>query len=316
MYLLNWHITIGKYKVQTLKEVKITTSVLNLSDTATIEMPGQYLNTWRKIEDKVHVGDAVTIQLGYDNDLETEFTGYLKRISRDNNSLVLECEDALYLMDETVEDVEYKSISLKDLLQKVLVQVDPEMTVDCDYDFTYEKMVVFKSTALDVLKKVHDDTKANIWFEGKTLHVHPVYQEQKGDKAVIYDTEVNVQSNELKWKDKADKKVMVEVKYVSPEGNLAKEEFGVSGGEKVTRFANTSNKSDLKKAAENEYNLWNYSGYEGSLTGWLVPVVKAGGSVRLRDKERPEGKYYVTGVEIEFGQNGAKRKVTLGRKLS
>ena len=74
-------------------------------------------------------------------------------------------------------------------------------------------------------------------------------------------------------------------------------------------------KSDLKKAAENEYNLWNYSGYEGNITGWLVPVVKAGRSVRLRDKERPEGVYYVTGVEIEFGQNGAKRKVTLGRRL-
>lgn len=70
------------------------------------------------------------------------------------------------------------------------------------------------------------------------------------------------------------------------------------------------------QAAENEYKLWNYSGYEGSVTGWLVPVVRAGGSVRLRDKERGEdGTYYVTGVEIEFGQNGAKRKVTLGRKL-
>lgn len=315
MYLLSWHITIGKYSVQTLKEVKINTSVLNLSDTATIEMPGQYLNIWRKIEDKVHVGDAVTIQLGYDNDLETEFTGYLKRISRDNNSLVLECEDALYLLDKTVKDMEYKTITLKELLQKILTQVDPEMTVDCDYDFTYEKLVVFKSTALDVLKKVHDDTKANIWFEGKTLHVHPVYQEQKGDKAVIYDTEVNVQSNELKWKDKADKKVMVEVKFTKPNGELAKQEYGVSGGQKVTRYVDSNNESDLKKAAENEYNLWNYSGYEGSFTGWLVPVVKAGGSVRLRDKERPEGKYYVTGVEIEFGQNGAKRKVTLGRKL-
>ena len=197
MYLLSWHITIGKYSVQTLKEVKINTSVLNLSDTASIELPGQYLNTWRKIEDKIHAGDAVTIQLGYDDSLETEFTGYLKRISRDNNSLVLECEDALYLLDKTVKDMEYKTITLKELLQKILTQVDSEMTVECDYDFTYEKLVVFKSTALDVLKKVHDDTKANIWFERKTLHVHPVYQEQKGDKAVIYDTELNVQSNEL-----------------------------------------------------------------------------------------------------------------------
>ena len=202
MYRLNWHITIGKYKVQTLKEVKITTSVLNLSDTATIEMPGQYLNTWRTIEDKVHVEDPVTIQLGYNNDLETEFTGYLKRIARDDNSLVLECEDALYLMDKTVKDVEYKSIKVKTLLENILKQVDPEMKVECDYDFTYEKMVVFKSTALDVLKKIHSDTKANIWFEGKTLHVHPVYQKKKeGEKPVIYDTEVNVQSNELKCKD-------------------------------------------------------------------------------------------------------------------
>ena len=90
----------------------------------------------------------------------------------------------------------------------------------------------------------------------------------------------------------------------------------MAGGEKITRPVSADSESDLKRAAENEYNLWNYSGFEGSLTGWLVPVVKAGGSVRLRDKERPEGTYYVTGVDVEFGQSGAKRKVTLGRKLS
>lgn len=316
MYRLSWHITIGKYRVQTLKEVKIKTSVLNLSDTATIEMPGQYLNTWKKIEDKVKAGDAVTIQLGYDDDLETEFTGYLKRISRDNNSLVLECEDALYLMDKTVKDVEYKSIKVKTLLENILKQVDPEMKVKCDYDFTYDKMVVFKSTALDVLKKIHSDTKANIWFEGKTLHVHPVYQKQEGEEPVIYDTEKNVQSNELKWKDEKDRKVMIEVTYTNAKGEKKKKEFGVAGGEKITRPVSAGSESDLKRAAENEYKLWNYSGFEGSLTGWLVPVVKAGGSVRLRDKERPEGTYYVTGVDVEFGQSGAKRKVTLGRKLS
>lgn len=316
MYLLTWNITIGKYKVQTLKGVKIVTSVLNLADTATIELPGKYLNSWKKIEDRVKVGDAVTIQLGYDNHNETEFTGYLKRISRDNNSLVLECVDALYLMDKAVNDKEYKVVSVKALLEEILAQVDPEIKVACDYEFTYEKMVVFKSTALDVLKKIHEDTKANIWFEGKTLHVHPVYQQLAGDTPMIYDTQVNVQRNEIKWVDNSDKKVLVEVKFISPEGKLEKQEYGVSGGKRVTRYVGAS-KEDLLRAAENEYNLWNYSGYEGSVTGWLVPVVRAGGSVRLRDKERGEdGTYYVTGVEIEFGQNGAKRKVALGKRLS
>lgn len=315
MFRLSWDIKIGDYRVKTLKGLKITTSVLNLADTATIEFPGQYLRNWVKVEDKIHVGDAVCIRLGYDDRLETEFTGYLKRISRDNNSLVLECEDALYLLDKSVEDKEYKTVSIRELLTEILHQVDPAFEVSCDFDFTYDKMVVFKSTALDVLKKVHEDTKANIWFEGKTLHVHPVYQEQAGEEAVIYDTEINVQSNELKWKDERDRKVMVEVKYVKPNGELRKENYGVDGGAKITKYVGVSDEQSLTKSAENEYKLWNYSGYEGSFTGWLVPVVKAGGCVRLRDKERPEGVYYVTGVEIEFGQSGAKRKVTLGRRL-
>lgn len=132
----------------------------------------------------------------------------------------------------------------------------------------------------------------------------------------FYDTKTNVQSNELKWVDKTDKKVKIEISYKMPSGQLKKQSFGNDKGEAITRYVDTSNKSELNTIAENEYNLWYYSGYEGSVIGWLFPRVKAGGSIRLRDKKRNEdGTYYVTGVEIEFGQNGAKRKVMLGRKL-
>lgn len=317
MYKLTWHIKIGDYRLQTLKSVVISSSVLNLADTAVIALPCKHMNQWKQVEGDIHVGDDVCIQLGYDDALETEFNGYLKSIKRDNNSLVLECIDALYLMDNTLSDMEYKSVGLKVLLQNIVAQIDPEMSVDCDYDFTYEKMVVFKNTAFDVLKKIHEDTKANIYFEGKTLHVHPVYQQLSGDKCCVFDMRKNVQSTNLKWVDKNDKKVQVEVKYINPDGKIDKREYGVSGGRTVSRYVKSNNEGDLMRAAENEYNLWNYSGYEGDFTGWLVPRVKAGGSVRLIDKDRNEnGTYYVTGVEVEFGQSGAKRKVSLGRRLS
>lgn len=317
MYKLTWHIKIAGYRLQTLKSVVISSSVLNLADTAVIALPCKHMNQWKQVERDIHVGDDVCIQLGYDDALETEFNGYLKSIKRDNNSLVLECIDALYLMDNTLSDMEYKSVGLKVLLQNIVAQIDPEMSVDCDYDFTYEKMVVFKSTAFDVLKKIHEDTKANIYFEGKTLHVHPVYQQLSGDKCCVFDMRKNVQNTNLKWVDKNDKKVQVEVKYINPDGKIDKREYGVSGGRTVSRYVKSSNEGDLMRAAENEYNLWNYSGYEGDFTGWLVPRVKAGGSVRLIDKDRNEnGTYYVTGVEVEFGQSGAKRKVSLGRRLS
>ncbi len=317
MYRLSWEITIGKYRVQTVKEVKIATSVLNLSDTASITLPGKYLDKWKDIEDKIKVGDEVVIKLGYDDDNETEFNGYLKRISRDNNSLVLECEDALYLLNKSVANKEYKDVTLNMLLNDILTQIDSNLQLECDYTYSMEKLVVFHQTALDVLKKIHEDTKANIWFEGKTLHIHPVYDTLGGvPTSIIYDTKINVQSNELKWVDKNDKKMKIEIAYNMPDGNLKKESFGDDKGETVTRYAATSDDTELKKIAENEYNLWNYSGYEGDFTGWLIPRTKSGESIRLRDTERNEdGTYYVTGVEIEFGQNGAKRKVTLGRKL-
>lgn len=316
MYLLTWHITIGKFKVQTLKSVKITSSVLNLSDTAVIEMPGQYLNTWLDIEKKIAVGDAVSIELGYDGNNQTEFNGYLKRISRDNNSLKLECEDALYLLDKAIANKEYKQVTVTALLKDILHQVDARFTVDCDYEYTLAKLVTFHTTALDVLKKIQSETKANIWFENNTLHMHPVYSERAGETPVLFDTQINVQKNDLKWIDQADRKVQIEVVYNKPDGEKEKETYGIAGGEKVTKYVSGSNLSDMRRIAENEYNLWNYSGFEGSFTAWLIPRVTAGGSVRLRDKGRPEGKYYVTGVEIEFGQSGAKRKVTLGRKLA
>lgn len=228
----------------------------------------------------------------------------------------MECEDALFLLNKSVADKEYKSMKIQEILTDVLSQVDENLKLECDYDYVMDKMVVFKQKAIDVLKKIHEETKANIWFDNKTLHIHPVYSEKAGEKAEIFDTRVNIQSNELKWIDKEDKKVEIEVVYNKPDGTPKKEKFGTSRGEKVTKYLNSSNEAGMKLAAENEYNLWNYSCFEGDFTGWLIPVVKAGGSVRLRDIDKPEGKYYVTGVEIEFGQSGAKRKVTLGRKLN
>jgi len=315
MFRLCWHIRIGNYSVKTLKELKITTSVLNLSDTAVIAMPGKYINKWKGVEDKIRVGDEVEVKLGYDDVIETEFKGYLKRISRDNNSLTLECEDALYLMRKSVKDKEYKNVTLKSVLADMVRQIDPYITITCDYDYKIAKLIVFHNTAMDVLNKIHEECKANIYFEGKTLHIHPVYSERADEKAALFDTSVNVQANELKWIDKADKKVLVEVSFNKPNGEVEKETYGTEGGEKITKRVSGLDAKSRRAAAENEYNLWNYSGFEGNFTAWLIPRVKAGGSVVLRDQEKTDGKYYVTGVEVEFGQNGAKRKISLGRKL-
>ncbi|MDR1896549.1 MAG: hypothetical protein LBR10_07155 [Prevotellaceae bacterium] len=73
----------------------------------------------------------------------------------------------------------------------------------------------------------------------------------------------------------------------------------------------------MKRVAESEQSLWAYDGYEGSLTGWLLPYVEPAYKIRLLDSEYPRknGNYYVIATETNFSSSGGVRKITLGRKL-
>ena len=122
---MEYDITVGAYKVHTLKSVTVKRSVEQLSDTAQIAMPGTLLNAAIEVEDKIKVGDPVKIQLGYkQTGLKTEFEGYLKAIKTEGSEIVLECEDALYMWRTAVKNEEMKTISLQALLNKVCQEVN------------------------------------------------------------------------------------------------------------------------------------------------------------------------------------------------
>jgi hypothetical protein len=317
MYSMSYKIKIGKYSLLQLDSVKIVKSVENLADTAVIVIPGAYINAALEMEDKISEGDAVEISLGYDDNLVVEFKGFLNSISTDDGTIKLECEDSLYLFRQPVGDRELKNIGLKTLLQTVASEVSERVKVDCSYDFTYEKFVFFKSTALDVLKKVQEETKANIYFADNVLHVHPPYSEIVNKAAVIYDFAENIEKSDLKYVSAKDKKIEVEVCATLPDGTMKKVSHGVPGGTKHSVVVNTTDAVSMKNRAEQQYNLFAYDGFEGSFTGWLVPYVEPSYKIRLRDSEYPakNGDYYVVGCETEFSSAGGKRKIITGRKI-
>jgi hypothetical protein len=326
MYILNYEISIGNYKVKTLDSVEITKSILNLSDTAVIVLPGTFINKATDIEDKLKEGDAVVIKLGYDNNLSTEFTGYLNSISTDDTEIRLECIDGLYLLKKRLKDVELKNVGLKSLLNRLLKEVNElnaaegiktNFVLNCDFNIMYEKFVIFKSNGLDVLKKIQDELKANVYFENDTLHVHAPYSHVSNDKAVVFDFARNIEKSDLKYVLAKNKKIEIEVNARMPDGNNNKQTYGQSGGEKQTVVVSVSSEAAMKKIAENHYNLWYYDGYEGSFTGWLIPYVEPAYKVRLQDESLParNGEYYVIGTKVKFGSGGGFRTVELGRRL-
>ncbi len=113
-----------------------------------------------------------------------------------------------------------------------------------------------------------------------------------------------------------DKNIKIEIKTTLPDGTEIKAEYGTENGQTKTRKVSAATQQDLLTLAKNEYNLLCYDGYEGSLTGWLVPYCQPTDQIKIIDADYPqkEGCYYVIATEVNFNSNGATRKITIGRK--
>ena len=318
MYKMCWNIRIGGFRLRMVEKVSIKRSVELLSDTATITLPGTVFNKAINIEDKIKVGDAVEIELGYNDDLKPEFKGYLKAIKTDGGSLTLELEDDIYLFRKSVKDEEMKNASVKSILENICSQVGG-FSVSCDYDFSYDKFVISNATGYDVLKKIQDEASPNIYLKDKVLHVHPQYAEIFGEARYDFSRNIERDGTDLKYKSEDERKLLVVVEGTDETGATVSVEKGTTGGDKMTlKLPGVSSKSSLEQKAQSVLDQKVYTGYEGSFQSWLIPYVDAGYKVSITDPdyEIKDGTYYVISVETTFSQNGGVRKITLGKKIS
>lgn len=322
MYSIDWNIQFsnnkGTFDLQLLDAVAITSSVESLVDTATITLPDAVMNETLQIEDKIGRGTKVIIKLGYDDDLKTEFEGYVLDIETNDNTINIQCEDALFLFRKKVKDQELKSTSIKKIAETIISQIDPKIqlkVVGYGTEVFYEKFTIYQATGYDVLKKVQEETKANIYFKDGALHIHPPYEEKFGE--VVYSYQHNVESSSLQYKKAIDRKLEVTVESVGSDGKVKSYTTGTTGGEKITIKRGNIAASELKKIADAELLKRNTDGFEGSLETWLIPIVTSGYTAVIEDEDYPNktGRYYVKTVKTNVSSSGGKRSVELGIKL-
>ena len=322
MYDINWSIrfkTDGEsYSLRTVESIDIECGVDNLSDTATITLPKAYMNQFFNIANEVKRGSEVIIKAGYDDDLKTEFVGYVQDVLTKDSSLKIICEDALFLFRKGVKNVELKPTSVPKIAQLLIDQIDSSYTLVCDYTITYEKFVIHQATAYDVLKKIAEETKANIYFntEKKQLHIHPPYVEKSGE--VIYSLQRNVENSALEYKKAIDRKVEVTVEKTNLSGKIESYTTGTTGGEKVTLKVGSVGATDLKKIADAELIRRSADMYDGTIDTWAIPFVQPTYTATIKDEDYPEkdGKYYIVSVTTTINEAGFKRTVKPGIKLS
>lgn len=318
-------IRIGNIHLRRLDKVEIRKSVENLCDTATISMPATVYNKPLKDIKQLKVGDSVHIQLGYNSDdnLKTEFKGYLKGIQSTSEGVKIECEDDIYLFRVPMDDEEIKSPTVEQLLKKCVAAVAKQhkiaLSVDCKYDFSYDKFTIHKATAYDVLKKIQDEAKPNIFIKDKTLCIYPQFFGEFGRAKYDFSKNIDADGLDLIYKREEERKFLIEVTAKDCSGKEIKVVEGTPGGDKKSiKLSCVTDIKSLKLQAQQILNKEAFTGYEGSFTGWLIPFCDAGYAVELNDPEEEfkNGTYYVTAVDIEYSPSGGKRKISLGKRLS
>lgn len=309
----------GNYRLKLLNEVSINSSVESLVDTATITLPESVLNTVLDLEKRIFRGTSVSISLGYNDELQHEFSGYVTEVVNRNGSLQIECEDALFLFRKTVADKQFAPAPVKTVLQYLIDQVDSSyrLNMDVDYGITYEKFTIYKAEAYDVLKKIQDELKANIYFDTATkiLNFYAPYKNEAG--VVSYNMFENVESSSLEYKRAINRKVEVVITSTGKDGSIKEIKLGTPGGEQVNMKVGAMSESDMKKIADVVLDQRLADKYEGGITTWLVPYVKPSYRAKIKDKDYPDrnGSYYVNEVNTTFSDGGGKREIKFGIKL-
>lgn len=314
---MKFDIEVGDYKLGMVEKVEIIRSVEQLADSAVVTLPAAEYNKALDVEQKLHRGDKIVINLGYEEiGMVCEFEGWVQRIGTDNGAITLECEDDLYLFRKSLEDQQLKKISIKALLDKVIAGVGGGFAVDCSYSWTYEKFVINTATGYDVLRKIQEESGADIYIQDGTLHVHGP-GEKVGD-TIYYDFSQNVQDCDLTYRRTEDRRVRVVVKALLPDGKVKEKEYGTTGGDKIVVRCASSDDESMKLRGESEHKRLTFDGYDGNIVTWLVPYIKPGDKAVLhdRDYDYKDGSYYVRAVSTEFSADGGKRTVELGYRLT
>lgn len=323
MFVINMEAEIGGRRFRRVNSVEIVTNmkklgssaILRLPTTARLERQGELISEVETAK-TFQVGDAVVIRMGYDGDLVEEFRGYVRKI-QPTTPLVIECEDEVYNLKRKRLQSSFRDVDLETLINHIIADTPIEL-INKPPIITFRTFCFRNVNAAQALEKLAKDYGLTIYFRAPGELAVSLASESDGT-VVKYTIGQNVIDHSLEWTDESDKRLRVKAISVSRDNVFTEKTVGDPDGEQRTvYFYNLAPGEDIGQRAEQEMLKYRFTGYQGSLEGFLLPVCRVGNTIRLKDEnfDNPEGDYLVESVRTLLSTRGGRRKVKLGLKLN
>ena len=302
------------WRLDKVMEVEITRDTEKLTDECRLTLPKKI--KWDgAAEIPVQRGDAVKVWLGYDDDLQLAFVGYVRDVGF-KTPVVITCEDEMFRLKQTpTQKKAYKSVSIETLLKEQGISYDIKVMGEQSLG----QYRVTADTVAALLGHLHENGIRSFfrYEEGAPVLYCGVLFERESRPSQVFATGVNIISDQSLEQQKAEN-MRLHVKAVSlmPNNKKIRVEVGDADGERRTLHAYNKTESELRAWAEQEIKRLKRDGLTGSFTTFGYRLVDKLDAIGIKIDGEKKGVYQVKKNVIKYGTGGFRQEITLGQRVA
>lgn len=301
-------------------EIEVVSSINNFTDTAKITLPRKIKVNDELLYTKIKKGDKVIIEAGYDENLRTIFTGYIRKVVQ-GTPIVYECENEAFKFKQIkLQKAIYPKLSILEFCTKYVTGYVMDIA-----DFALGEVRINEDVTLaQVFEYFMSNYPCKFFFRnGGFFGVLPSTMAYKANDVRVIKLKVGdtVITDNTTYELAEDVNLQIICKVilknnVKLESKRPKE---LKDAEVRTFFCPTAtNQAELDAQADNYLKTFKVDRITGDLTTFGEPYVRKLDLVHLYSEEFPEKndkKFIVEEVVYSYGQSGYRQKIKLGGQI-
>lgn len=302
-------------------DCNIVEDVSTLTDTCEIQLPKKI--KWQEAVAKngkppIKRGDKITIKLGYDGDLQTRFTGFIRSVDA-KVPITIKCEDGMFVLkSHKVKPKAFKNASLHEIMSYLLEGTSIQFQL-MDKNIKVGNWRLTKTHASEELQELKEKMMLSSYFRrinGESILYIGLAYPLDNRKKVKFTHGKNIIDENFEYRDKEDIRVRCEAQSFNAKNKKVTYEYGDKDGDVIKIRMDGLTENELKKYAIEAVERYKQSGFKGSFETFGQPEVSKCDMVEIHASDGNSGVYLVKKLEIEFGTNGYRQKIELGQPLT
>ncbi|QCD40266.1 MULTISPECIES: hypothetical protein [Bacteroidales] len=261
-------------------------------------------------------GDKISVWLGYDDNLQLAFTGYVLRKGF-KAPIEIFCEDEMFMLKQTpCVKKSYKNVDIHTLLKEQGLPYDIKVLGEQNIG---QYRVNFENVA-ELLAHLKENNIRTFFRleDGKPVLYCGVLFDHGNEMRQVFATGVNIISDSSLDEQRAeDVKIKLRVVSLQPDNKKKiKVEIGDPDGEKRTLHCYGKTEAEAKAWGEQELERLKRDGLTGSFQTFGHVLLDVLDVIGIKIDGERKGKYQVHKNTITYGSSGFRQDITLGARAA